>query len=119
MNADPFDTSVIEVAFDNLTTDTLRQLAQGHENVDVTFIKVNGEVRVMQATLHPSVLPENEEPYKSMSEKRRHDAQGVVVVWDREKAAWRSIKPETVTQIHYVSADGIDITMKKGVVVGK
>lgn len=118
-SADPYDITEIAIKFDNLSVEALRQIVTFSENAEVTFIKANGEVRVMQATLNPAILDENAKPYASKSEKKRQDAGGVLVVWDLEKNGWRSIRAESVTQINYLGSDGTNITLQKGVVVGK
>ena len=71
----------------------LRQLlSQGI--YDVTFTKVNGEVRTMPCTLDPKKLPPA--PVKESSKERKED---VLSVWCVDKQEWRSFKVMNVTEV--------------------
>lgn len=72
--------------------DKLRDILR-KDIVTVTFTKKNGDKRVMVCTLIPDYLPEvNGNPDKAPNDK-------VVTVWDMEKAAWRSFRFDTVTNV--------------------
>lgn len=58
----------------------------------VTFIKVNGERRIMKCTLSPDVLP----ALKGSNHKRNKE---VLPVWDVEKQAWRSFRLDSIEKI--------------------
>jgi hypothetical protein len=61
---------------------------------DVTFTKVNGEVRTMPCTLEASRLPPA--PVKESSRERKED---VMSVWCVDKQEWRSFKVMNVTEV--------------------
>ena len=62
-------------------------------NVKVTFTKLDGEERKMLCTLNEQVVP----AYSSNSEKHRKSSSESIVVWDMEKAAWRSFRKDSIT----------------------
>ena len=68
-----------------------------HEGVcKVTFIKTNGENRVMSCTLQPKVLKETlGEVYEDKASS--HDNPDVITVMDTEKNAWRRFRIDSVT----------------------
>lgn len=64
---------------------------------EVTFTKVNGEVRTLPCTLRTDVLPERESqktPRKTNSE--------VVAVWATDIGEWRSFRVDSVKRIEIV-----------------
>lgn len=61
---------------------------------DVTFTKVNGEVRTMPCTLEASRLPPA--PVKESVRERKED---VMSVWCVDKQEWRSFKVMNVTEV--------------------
>lgn len=64
----------------------------------VTFIKVNGDTRVMRCTLNPSVIPVSE--YSEDKLKEDTETQGaskdVIRVYDLEVMGWRSFRVDSV-----------------------
>jgi len=79
----------------NMTKDQVKKLlAVGVATV--TFIKKDGTVRVMQATLDPKNLPVVEARVNATPRKENPD---VVAVYDMEKSAWRSFRIDSVTSI--------------------
>ena len=62
----------------------------------VTFIKKNGEERIMKCTLDEDVLPE-----PSISENRREKApnETTLAVWDLDKNSWRSFRLDSIVDI--------------------
>ena len=62
----------------------VEQLREGTRTV--TFLKENGEIRVMKCSLHPKWLPEGQHDDQSVH------ADDVVTAWDLDKDAWRSFK---------------------------
>ena len=74
----------------------LQTLRQGV--CEVTFIKVNGETRIMPCTLREDLLPAKEQ--KSLSfdvlRERKGDA---ISVWCTDAEAWRSFKLSKLTGI--------------------
>lgn len=73
----------------NLTKTELKEILKSNSNVEVTFTKVNGEHRVMDCTLHESVLPKSELPLEH-SKKAQNDS--IISVWDIKQAGWRSFR---------------------------
>lgn len=64
---------------------------------EVTFTKVNGEVRVMPCTLREDVVPayERKTPVKEATGKES----ATLSVWCTDKAAWRSFRVDSVTKL--------------------
>lgn len=63
---------------------------------EVTFTKVNGEVRTMPATLDPMLLPPK--PLKEFHETRVFKPE-TLSVWCLDKMEWRSFRVANVTKI--------------------
>jgi len=63
-------------------------------NVTVTFIKSNGEERVMHCTTDPAEIPEEHQP-KGVKEHKDE----VQPVWDLDKLAWRSFRWDSVVTV--------------------
>ena len=61
---------------------------------DVTFTKVNGEVRTMPCTLNPVQMPPA--PVKESTRERKDDT---LSVWCVDKQEWRSFKVMNVTEV--------------------
>tara|TARA_Y100000310_G_scaffold202703_1_gene202942 strand:+ start:865 stop:1119 length:255 start_codon:yes stop_codon:yes gene_type:complete len=70
-------------------------LVEGLKNnlVKVRFTKVNGDERVMNCTLHESILPE---PTTAKSDKKTN--QDTVSVWDIDKGGWRSFRVDSIKE---------------------
>tara|TARA_R110000772_G_scaffold99174_2_gene198842 strand:- start:6976 stop:7233 length:258 start_codon:yes stop_codon:yes gene_type:complete len=72
-------------------------LTELHNGVcTVTFEKVNGDFRVMKATLHPSYLPQpvvNEE-----TQPVRKVNPDVCTVWDTEVNDWRAFRFDSIKE---------------------
>ena len=66
---------------------------------EVTFTKVNGEVRVMPCTLREDVIPPPPADVASKSTVKRHENQNVISVWCTDQQAWRSFRVDSVTKI--------------------
>jgi hypothetical protein len=77
----------------NDTLQLLREALHTHV-VQVNFIKADGSMRVMQATLRESDLPPptNSTPRVTSSQVCR--------VWDLDKQAWRSFRTDQVQSWH-------------------
>lgn len=81
----------------NFTTEERRVLLQDllqHETCNVTFTKVDGEVRTMPCTLQESVLPARVETASIKSTNPN-----TLSVWCTDKQAWRSFRVDSVTRI--------------------
>ena len=65
---------------------------------DVTFAKVDGEIRVMPCTLRADLLPEAKQKDLTF-ETIRERKDNVLSVWCTDKAAWRSFRVENVIQV--------------------
>ena len=61
------------------------------------FQKVDGSIRDMFCTLNPSALPE-----EYNSELKSNAKPGVLVIFDIEKDAWRSLRYESVMQFIFL-----------------
>ena len=63
---------------------------------EVTFTKVNGEIRTMPATLDSGLLPP--QPLKEFHETRLYKPE-TLSVWCLDKMEWRSFRVANVTRI--------------------
>lgn len=65
---------------------------------EVTFTKVNGEVRTMPCTLREDLMPayERRTPVKEPSAKES----ATLSVWCTDKMAWRSFRVDSVTEVN-------------------
>ena len=78
--------------------DYINELQNG--TYDVTFMKVNGEIRNMTCTLEKSMLPEvviKEPVTEETKEKVRKVNTEAVKVWDLDAKGWRSFRIASVT----------------------
>lgn len=73
-----------------------------HNELVVTFNKVNGEERVMNCTLNEERLPATEA--KKLTEERNSDT---LVVWDTKQDAWRSFRYDNVTNVTTTGGENI------------
>lgn len=68
--------------------------------IEVRFIKLDGNVRIMKATLHASWLPEDTRTREKITEAaNREQRNDVVTLWDTEANGWRSIKLDTIISL--------------------
>lgn len=64
----------------------------------VTFTKVNGETRVMRATLNPAFIPAVQTPPSLDEQKEAAERNSDVIrVFDVEAQGWRSFRVDSVT----------------------
>ena len=63
---------------------------------EITFTKVNGELRTMPCTLDSSLLPP--QPLKEFHETRLYKPE-TLSVWCVDKSEWRSFRVANVTRI--------------------
>lgn len=70
---------------------------------NVTFTKVNGEVRTMPCTLNEEIVPkyERKTPVKEATDKEK----ATLSVWCIDKNAWRSFRVDSVTNLELFTAD--------------
>lgn len=72
-----------------------------HEYVcEVTFTKVNGEVRVMPCTLNPSIVPVIERKESTVAKKKNDET---ISVWCMDKKEWRSFRVANVTKVEVIN----------------
>jgi hypothetical protein len=75
------------------------------ENVaQVTFTKVNGDVRIMDCTLNESHLPQVKEDDQVGEKKVREINEEVVSVWDTKAQGWRSFRVESVSDVEIIES---------------
>ena len=84
-----------------LSSDEIRELLQQHD-CEVTFKKVDGELRVMPCTLRPAALPT-----KPVTEgtRTKSPTPGVLSVWCLDRREWRSFRVNNVISV--VPIDGV------------
>jgi hypothetical protein len=68
-------------------------------NAEVTFTKLNGDVRVIQCTLQENVVPAK----KTSPAESKVVNPDVLPVWDTEKSAWRSFRYDTITNVKFMA----------------
>lgn len=67
-----------------------------HGTYEVTFTKVNGELRTMPCTLDSTLLPP--QPLKEFHQTRLYKPE-TLSVWCVDKSEWRSFRVANVTRI--------------------
>jgi hypothetical protein len=67
-------------------------------NCEVTFTKVNGELRTMPCTLRQIVIPQ---PVTESTKTKKHNPE-VMSVWCLDKKEWRSFRIANVTEIKVI-----------------
>jgi hypothetical protein len=75
--------------------DVLKELLRAGVT-EVTFTKANGEIRKMNCTLNPELVPPTEPP--SDDARTRKSNPDVQVVWDVDKQAWRSFRLDSIIE---------------------
>ena len=75
----------------------LKSTIQSFNDVKVTFIKKNGDERVMECTTNLNFIPESLQP-KEGSEKVNFSNE-VARVFDKEKQAWRSFRFDSIIKV--------------------
>lgn len=74
-----------------------------HNNVaNITFTKVNGDVRVLKGTLLDQYLPQKEVETIVETQTRKATNDNVVVTWDIENAGYRSFRVDSVTAVEII-----------------
>ena len=91
----------MEIVYDTATEDVdsrnreIRDLL-AHGVCEVTFTKLNGELRTMPCTLDSTLLPP--QPLKEFHETRLYKPE-TLSAWCVDKAEWRSFRVANVTRI--------------------
>jgi hypothetical protein len=80
--------------------DEIRELLKNNR-CEVTFTKVNGELRVMPCTLLESEIPAFN---KETSESAKHNEE-TLSVWCLDKKQWRSFRVANVSKIEVLKDD--------------
>jgi len=63
----------------------------------ITFIKVDGEERVINCTLEESVAI----PHEKTTDRVKKQSDEVCPVWDIDKGAWRSFRYDSITKVQF------------------
>lgn len=66
----------------------------------ITFVKVNGEERVMKCTLQEQFLPTQVDLEEAIQKKKPNDE--TMSVWDLEARAWRSFRVENLMSVEVI-----------------
>ena len=66
---------------------------------EVTFKKVDGELRVMPGTLKSDVLPPKPVLLEGEVAKTRAKAPGVISVWSLDRKEWRSFRVANIVSV--------------------
>jgi hypothetical protein len=74
--------------------------------VEVTFVKVNGDRRVMRCTLDPKILPPitNQQLDHIDEQHKREENKEVIAVWDLGVNGWRSFRVDSIQYAQEVDA---------------
>lgn len=70
-----------------------------NEVCEVVFTKKDGSERNMFCTLHPDILPIQE----NITEKDKLPSDTVITVWDIEADGWRSFRVDTIKSFEVVT----------------
>lgn len=81
--------------------DILRDLRK--RVIEVHFVKVNGETRVMQCSLMPEILPETYTNDISEEQTFHKENPNVIAAWDVQKGGWRSFRIDSVQYIQDIT----------------
>jgi hypothetical protein len=79
----------------------IRHLLTEHD-CEITFTKVNGELRTMPCTLKESAIPARPVDLASKSNEKRLRALDVLSVWCLDKQEWRSFKVANVQEVRVI-----------------
>lgn len=83
------------------TKDDLKNLLE-HNVVEVDFLKLNGDRRVMTCTLREDIKPRATKTDPMSQKAVREVSDAVVSVWDVNAKGWRSFRYERVNSINIV-----------------
>lgn len=64
--------------------------------MNVTFVKVNGDKRVLNCTLRTDLLPP---PPEKTSKVSRPVNEEVLAVWDLDNSSWRSFRLDSIIKL--------------------
>jgi hypothetical protein len=85
---------------DILSESEILNLLRNHD-CEVTFKKVNGDLRVMTCTLRPTALPVK--PLTEEKTSTRAPIPGVISVWCLDRQEWRSFRVSNVISVVGIS----------------
>lgn len=85
-----------------LSESEILQMLREHD-CEVTFRKVDGEIRVMPCTLREQALPSKPVLAEDASVKTRAKAPGVISAWSLDRREWRSFKVNNVIAVTKLS----------------
>lgn len=81
--------------------DILRDLRK--RVIEVHFVKVNGDNRVMQCSLMPELLPETYNDDINEEKTFHKENPNVIAAWDVQKGGWRSFRVDSVQYIQDIT----------------
>ena len=81
----------------------IRHLLERHD-CEVTFTKVNGELRTMPCTLKESAIPAKPADVGSKSNEKRLQKMDVLSVWCLDKSEWRAFKVANVKEVRVLGS---------------
>jgi hypothetical protein len=94
------DPAVTDKDLEVVAGEVKRKLQEELRNkvMTITFMKINGEKRVMRCTLMPEYLPVQD---KQTGDDQKHKAPNVYIttVWDVDKKDWRSFRTSSIVEI--------------------
>jgi hypothetical protein len=81
-----------------LSSEEITQMLQTHR-CEVTFKKVNGDLRVMPCTLRSDILPVKPVTEITEGAKTRTPVPGVISAWCLDRQEWRSFRVNNVVSV--------------------
>ena len=84
-----------------LSSEQILELLRQHD-CQVTFRKVDGDIRVMPCTLRPAALPTKP---VTESARTKAPAPGVISAWSLDKSEWRSFRINNVISVIPIIAE--------------
>ena len=78
----------------------------------ITFIKANGDLREMNATLNFQTIPKEFWPADNIIESKTTYSRDVLRVFDVDINEWRSFRWDSLKTIKPVSPDGSSVTLE-------
>jgi len=89
-----------------LSSEEITKLLQSHR-CEVTFTKVNGDIRVMPCTLRADVLPPKPIRENAENAKTKTPVPDVISVWCLDRQEWRSFRVNNVVSVVVIDDQSI------------
>lgn len=74
---------------------------------EVTFVKKDGEKRVMNCTLMSDYIPETDKINESVRPIPRRENDEVLAVWDIDSKGWRSFRMDSIDKVIFIGVNRV------------